>query len=160
MQLTRIQLPYLHWDTFGGMKRRLKAIKTHMNDDARADVLNHEDELIWQYLRDPGGQTLHPRRTLDQYGYPSLASTEARDFDQVLYKRTRPKHLNPRNTSTPLRSTLSPAGTRRNSSVAPMDVSINEDQSKVIMVDQLWLWVLNKRMFHRQIRVSLYKKLL
>ena len=41
-------------------------------------------------------------RTLDQYGYPSLRNTEARDIDQVLYKRTKIQemhHVAPRDPS-------------------------------------------------------------
>lgn len=43
--------------------------------------------MIWQFLgHDP---PINCRRTLDQYRYPSLRDTRARDDDQMLYKMTK-----------------------------------------------------------------------
>ena len=43
--------------------------------------------MIWQFLgHDP---PINCRRTLDQFGYPSLLDTRARDDDQMLYKMTK-----------------------------------------------------------------------
>jgi len=43
--------------------------------------------VIWQFLgHDP---PINCRRTLDQFGYPSLLDTRARDDDQMLYKMTK-----------------------------------------------------------------------
>ncbi len=82
---------------------------------------------------------LHYRRTLDQYGYPSLRDTSLRDGDQVLFKRTRDEK-DPRKESiikSRLRSGLS-------SVIHPTESGEVEDAAaKVLMVDQLWLWILN-----------------
>ena len=56
---------------------------------------------------------LHIRRTLDQYYFLTLEDTSARDRDQVVYRGTR-------------------AGR-----------SFHTRNTRVIMVDQLWLWILD-----------------
>ena len=120
--------------------------------------------MIWRYL---GAEPpFHCRRTLDQYGYPDLHSTEARDDDQMLWKRTRPKtsakktrlatqggydhefaedtlvgsyHTSTRqgeNTDEALQTTLRIIS-------QPPEVDVQE--GNVLMVDQLWLWVLDAR---------------
>ncbi|KAI1121850.1 hypothetical protein F5Y10DRAFT_255444 [Nemania abortiva] len=62
---------------------------------------------------------LHPRRTLDQFFYPSVANTAARDADQTLSKWTG--------------NDLGPEGRRR-----------AEGDSLLILIDQLWCWVLDQ----------------
>jgi hypothetical protein len=63
---------------------------------------------------------LHPRRTLDQYYYPSLQETSARDADQTLSKWT--------------------------GSNIPQDGKDRAgDDSLLVMVDQLWCWVLDAK---------------
>lgn len=89
-----IYLPYLHWDSFKHMQERAALIKRR-HEDHRARPVDREIangksmeyKLIWQYLR--SDLPLHCRRTLDQFGYPSLQNTSVRDEDQVLYKRTK-----------------------------------------------------------------------
>ena len=60
-------------------------------------------------------KSLHPRRTLDQYYYYMLKDTESRDNDQVVYRWV------------------------------TEDISETPDtmDAHVIMVDQLWLWIIN-----------------
>ena len=58
---------------------------------------------------------LHCRRTLDQFSYYMLDSIESRDMDQVILRWGRKR--------------LEKAG--------------NVDDAPVLMVDQLWLWVLH-----------------
>ena len=121
-----------------------------------------EHKLLWQYLVSSAGLPIHHRRSLDQYRYPTLRTTAARDDDQVLHKRTQPsiieslsddrivkatKSQNPfgkyANTSTRLlaktrgRSDSMKQG-RRTHQVTNVR---HEDRSKVLMVDQLWCWV-------------------
>lgn len=59
---------------------------------------------------------LHIRRTLDQYYFVTLDDTSQRDKDQVVYRGTLDQK----------RETKS--------------------QSRVVMVDQLWLWILDDSM--------------
>ncbi|KAI1370949.1 hypothetical protein F4677DRAFT_325871 [Hypoxylon crocopeplum] len=87
-----------------------------------------EDSLITEYLHaDP---PLHPRRTLDQFYYGSLKSTKTRDRDQVIYRATSPS---------PHKGCLVNVEGRK--------CSICQEESRkvprLIMVDQLWLWVLD-----------------
>ncbi|KAM7183911.1 hypothetical protein V8F20_012434 [Naviculisporaceae sp. PSN 640] len=56
---------------------------------------------------------LHIRRTIDQYYFPTLEDTSLRDKDQVVYRGTR-------------------AGR-----------SFHAKNTRVVMVDQLWLWILD-----------------
>jgi len=84
---------------------------------------------------------LHCRRTLDQYRYPSLRNTTVRDGDQILWKRRRGQEeavpfvrstskLKPRNPSPPPRQ--------------PPQPKAEDSSSSVLMVDQLWLWIIDK----------------
>jgi hypothetical protein len=61
---------------------------------------------------------LHPRRTLDQFYYSSLRNTDARDADQTISKWTG-------------------AGLRADGRLSAADDSL------LIMVDQMWCWVLD-----------------
>ena len=98
-----------------------------------------ESKIIWQYLK--SDLPLHCRRTLDQFGYPSLRNTAVRDADQVLYKRTKVDKDTPapQEYGSKQRKNLG-RGIGRQSSIA----GAHEDViAKVLMVDQLWLWVLD-----------------
>lgn len=94
-----------------------------------------EAQLIWQYL---GSEPpIHFRRTLDQFGYPNLRSTVARDDDQMLWKRTR----RPARLDEQLKEYLEAAsddGDGEETSEEFMD-------GNVLMVDQLWLWIVDER---------------
>jgi hypothetical protein len=56
---------------------------------------------------------MHPRRTLDQYYFSTLKDTTSRDKDQVVYR-----------------------GTKK-------EKSDWEHEPRIVMVDQLWLWILD-----------------
>jgi hypothetical protein len=56
---------------------------------------------------------LHMRRTLDQYFYPKLENTSLRDTNQVVYRETRSGKY------------------------------FRYRTTRVVMVDQLWLWILD-----------------
>ncbi|KAI3320523.1 hypothetical protein HD806DRAFT_538359 [Xylariaceae sp. AK1471] len=72
--------------------------------------MDYEDDE--KLLRDYVDATapLHVRRTLDQYYFPTLEDTSARDKDQVVYR-----------------------GTKQG----------RQGRTRVVMVDQLWLWIIN-----------------
>ena len=124
-----------------------------------------ESKMIWNYI---GAEPpYHCRRTLDQYGYPNLRSTKARDDDQMLWKRTRPK-------SSPLVTTSSTPHEHTSQDHEPSTESskfqrirrsfpkrrqVNDDEAlrksgekaetknqggNVLMIDQLWLWALDE----------------
>lgn len=129
-------------------------------DIAELDSL--ELRMIWEYLGyDP---PLNSRRTLDQFGYPSLKDTYARDDDQMLYKLT--KEEKPR---LPLGSfdgatTIQAVGSlverysfgtkllheviEKEKEHAVLEDSENDVESdlrdgNLLMVDQLWLWAVD-----------------
>lgn len=77
---------------------------------------------------------LHPRRTLDQYYYWALKDIETQDKSQVVYRATAPtKHLPDQ--------------------FAERDLECREclqdirTVPRLLMVDQLWLWVLDSSMW-------------
>ncbi|KAL8799139.1 MAG: hypothetical protein Q9182_006114 [Xanthomendoza sp. 2 TL-2023] len=143
-----LKLPYLHWDTFEQLRVRATTIKRRMRQE-NARPVDHdiatgqslERKLIWQYLRSE--RPLHCRRTLDQYGYPSLRNTAVRDSDQILYKRTRAdKDAEP----PPLAMPKYPSHTDQLSTTSdPLHDKPRDNEAKVLMVDQLWLWIVDEQ---------------
>lgn len=135
------------------------------------DMNSHLDvRLLQEYLHhDP---PLHPRRTLDQSYYGVLKNTQTRDQDQVVYRGTTPMpHWNTGETrKCPHNSIckrciadqdhIKEYGTKpephwgiKESKTCPK-ISICKDcqtdvrkVSRVIMVDQLWMWILDECMF-------------
>jgi hypothetical protein len=126
-----------------------------------AELDSLDSRVIWEYIgHDP---PLNARRTLDQYGYPSLRDTYARDDDQMLYKLTKERlslplmnrqemYRNQPNVNQP--NTVSPAlvssvadllKSETASNVGDTDEDIAADllEGNVLMVDQLWLWVVD-----------------
>ena len=142
-----VYLPYLHWDSFGLLKKRAKVVSERRNashirptNQEISEGTSMESKLIWQFLTaDP---PLHCRRTLDQYGYPTLRNTSTRDGDQIMYKRTKADKdiLSEPHTRHHLHH---PHGSRQ-ASRTPLPQSKDDDAAKVLMVDQLWLWILDK----------------
>ncbi|PHH58818.1 hypothetical protein CDD81_4356 [Ophiocordyceps australis] len=158
---TVLFLPYLHFDTYKRLLRRRQVIQQRLSR-ARArpvplDVAASESlelQVIWEFLgHDP---PINCRRTLDQYGFPSLRDTRARDDDQMLYKLT--KERGEGGEGRCCRQTLTGSGegsrgSNRDGSKdsnrdkwAKHDAGGLEDQvlnGNVLMVDQLWLWILD-----------------
>ncbi|KAL4944556.1 hypothetical protein BDV06DRAFT_232969 [Aspergillus oleicola] len=129
---------YLHWDTYYNLLQRRRVIEERLRQGRSRPVpddisrSNLESKLIWKYLGNE--PPIHIRRTLDQFGYPNLRSTVARDDDQMLWKRTR-KVINLRDDlagSIPLRDGIDPRNT-------------DFVDGKVLMVDQLWLWIVDQK---------------
>jgi hypothetical protein len=78
---------------------------------------------------------LHPRRTLDQSYYWTLRDTRSRDRDQVVYRGTAPSPK------------LLHHGCRKKASKDAPCPQCQENARKVprvIMVDQLWMWILDE----------------
>ncbi|KAJ5103186.1 hypothetical protein N7532_003715 [Penicillium argentinense] len=132
--------PYLHWDTYRNLIQRRKVVEDRLRQGRSRPVPGRiarsslEAQLIWQYLGcEP---PIHFRRTLDQFGYPNLRSTVARDDDQMLWKRTR----KPARLDDQLREYLE----------TPEDDADDTEPTEfmdgnVLMVDQLWLWILDQK---------------
>ena len=141
-------LPYLHWDSFINLQKRAEIISLRRKQPHARPIARHvargksmEQKLIWQHLT--SDQPVHCRRTLDQYGYPSLRNTAVRDADQILYKRTKndadtqlPKELSMKH-----KLQSSRAAAARQSSLP----NANDTVAKVLMVDQLWLWIVDNK---------------
>ncbi|KAL0934915.1 ankyrin repeat protein [Colletotrichum truncatum] len=162
-----LYLPFLHFDRYIDILQRRNFILRRMQHGrARpvprdvADLESAELRMIWEYIGyDP---PLNYRRTLDQYDYPSLRDTWARDDDQMLYKLTKdqsssgddrePSALNRRRTASSAWSPtdkLTPSSTGLLEDEASDSEGVEEDLDKVIkdgkvlMVDQLWLWAID-----------------
>ncbi len=141
-------LPYLHWDSFRNLQKRAEIIKLRREQPHARPVAKHvangksmEHKLIWQHLT--SDQPVHCRRTLDQYGYPSLRNTAVRDGDQILYKRTKMDAdvQTPKETSMMHKLQSSRAAAARQSAMPNADDGV----AKILMVDQLWLWIVDNK---------------
>lgn len=149
-----VYLPYLHWDSFNNLEKRADIIKrrrkqVHARPIAKDVALGRstEHKLIWQHLT--SDRPIHCRRTLDQYGYPSLRNTSVRDGDQILYKRTKAdadtpllkeEKLKHKHRSLGRRSVAAGANIDPTTGASPVDAD-----AKVLMVDQMWLWVIDNQ---------------
>lgn len=86
--------------------------------------LHTEEQIMMNYLH--AHPPLHPRRTLDQAYYGALRSTCTRDRDQVVYRGTTP-----------------PAHDCIGFGSCPQCNEYIRKTPRIIMVDQLWLWILD-----------------
>ncbi|KAI1123789.1 hypothetical protein F5Y10DRAFT_45506 [Nemania abortiva] len=165
-----LYLPYLHYDTYINIVRRRNIIKRRMKHGrARpvpqdiAELESLESRVIWQFIGYE--HPLNARRTLDQYGYPALQDTWARDDDQMLYKLTKQRITDPLKQKRDMfhngdehPSAASPFATSRLASPADRltkvddtniidepDTDSDDDiiNGNVLMVDQLWLWAVD-----------------
>ncbi|KAK0383800.1 hypothetical protein NLU13_9711 [Sarocladium strictum] len=157
---TCVFLPYLHFDTYKRLVRRREFIlrrlqhgRAHPVPESVVKSDSVELQVIWEYLgHDP---PLNLRRTLDQYGYPSLQDTRSRDDDQMLYKLTKERLCNTEGQASFYgqgSSSRSAADSRGGSKPASVASGKKEENGKhddvdilngnVLMVDQLWLWAL------------------
>jgi len=91
-----------------------KTLGTYLKTLARvADEMDYEADERLLRENINTNPPLHVRRTLDQYYFPTLEDTSERDQDQVVYRGTK-------------------AGK-----------SFHTRNTRVVMVDQLWLWILD-----------------
>ncbi|KAB5583025.1 hypothetical protein GE09DRAFT_1211642 [Coniochaeta sp. 2T2.1] len=158
-----VYMPYLHFDTYTNIIRRRNLIKRRL-DHGRAgpvpreiaELDSLEMKVIWEYIgADP---PLNIRRTLDQFGYPSLEDTYARDDDQMLYKLTKKQPAKssssaaakpaPERSDTFASKLSSMVSKEDEESSASESNSDEEEEAKlkegnVLMVDQLWLWAID-----------------
>jgi hypothetical protein len=125
-------MPYLHWDTAASNDKRSETIKwvTEGRQPGRKPAIPDEPEfinskLIAKYLEHgayhENGGNLHVRRSLDQFYYDTQIQTDERDKDQIVFKYTR-------NNEKALKK-----------------------KPVVMMVDQLWVWVLEEASIRRSL---------
>lgn len=147
-------LPYLHFDTYRHIIHRRRLIAARLEHGrARpvprkvAAIDSLELRTIWEYLGHDS--PLHCRRTLDQYGYPSLRDTFARDDEQMLYKLTKydlsPAQPTGHAVEKWLKAYTLPL-TRMLEEETENDKDEDSEQlcdGNLLMVDQLWLWAIN-----------------
>lgn len=89
-----LYFPFLHFDSYKMLIRRRDMIRKRVQQGRTCPIPREVQEdpsfelkMIWEFLgHDP---PINCRRTLDQYRYPSLHDTRARDDDQMLYKMTK-----------------------------------------------------------------------
>ncbi|CCD53134.1 hypothetical protein BofuT4_P121530.1 [Botrytis cinerea T4] len=163
-----LYLPYLHFDTYKVLVKRRHFVKQRIEQGRSRPVPQQvskldslEIQVLWQYLgHDP---PINARRTLDQFGYPSLLDTRARDDDQMLYKMTKERHFKSNI------GTINTADGQGNAAQMMRPAQGNEEKDavdgnsddpdnpsdsdpmpgddlldgNVLMVDQLWLWVID-----------------
>ncbi|KAK7740988.1 hypothetical protein SLS53_005051 [Cytospora paraplurivora] len=172
-----LYFPFLHFESYRKLikrrdliKRRMKQGRTRPVPREVAQETSKELQVIWEYLgHDP---PINCRRTLDQYRYPSLHDTRARDDDQMLYKMTKERIVEGSGYASDELTRLVPklegkAYTQRHSVEESPDWNDDDDtddpevdsdfegsdtdhspddnvlDGNVLMVDQLWLWVVD-----------------
>jgi hypothetical protein len=164
-----LYLPYLHFDSYKALVKRRSLIKKRIKQGrsrpvpqsvAKLDSL--ESKVIWQFLgHDP---PLNCRRTLDQFGYPSLLDTRARDDDQMLYKMTKQRFTHGEDILTDKEeekqrlAEIEKEQEEDDESIHSSDFDEEEEEEEesepeedendildgnVLMVDQLWLWIVD-----------------
>ncbi|RWA03890.1 hypothetical protein EKO27_g11217 [Xylaria grammica] len=135
--ISRIALAKMKWSPFkteSPLGKYLIAVsKLH---EAMA---NHRDKmLLCKYLSE--NPPLHPRRTLDQAFYWTLRTTKQRDCDQVVFRGTtaKPEDFH----GFDLKAGKWPEE-HKIQGPCPKCTSSIQKLSRVVMVDQLWMWILD-----------------
>ncbi|KAI0468074.1 hypothetical protein F4859DRAFT_223829 [Xylaria cf. heliscus] len=163
-----LYLPYLHYDTYFNIIQRRNIIRLRKKHGrARpvpeniAELESLESRVIWEFIG--YDHPLNARRTLDEYGYPALQDTWARDDDQMLYKLTKERIVDPLkrkkdmyHAGEDLTSAVSPGSrfvlsadkvTKTNDKNTPEETESDREDDvlngNVLMVDQLWLWAVD-----------------
>jgi hypothetical protein len=112
-----IFMPYLHFETADNFQEMCKFRKHFAgkqplpNHQVLRDGPNERDIALYDAHLNSPEHSLHIRRTLDQSFYRHI-NTDARDRDQVIHRFQKSFH----------------------------ESSRKHDESKILMVDQLWMW--------------------
>jgi hypothetical protein len=104
--------------------------------------------VVWEFLgHDP---PVNVRRTLDQFGYPSMSDTSARDDDQMLYKMTRDDtshvgldNLDAQEDASSVDSDDEGITASDDEETGPLASKQNVRNGNLLMVDQLWMWTID-----------------
>jgi hypothetical protein len=113
----------MNWDSYGDYCSLRETYHPRPPVEPQSDSARKrmEGDLIrfWNKELEDKKPRLHPRRTLDQFYYSSLSDTAGRDRDQTISKWT-------------------------GDNVGEEGRSEAVNSSLLIMVDQLWCWVLDE----------------
>ncbi|KAE9961428.1 hypothetical protein BLS_002114 [Venturia inaequalis] len=85
-------MPFLHYETDKSRRKMAAAIKLAQNCQECPHTPSRDDLLVQAYLR--AKPPLHPRRTLDQFSYHGI-DTSQRDEDQVVYRYLKERGVHP-----------------------------------------------------------------
>lgn len=126
-------MPFLHYETNAGRKSIAQAIDNATR--SRNMLSEGEKGSADEKHRSPDEKLIHTylhekpymhiRRTLDQYYYHTMKDTTERDEDQVVYRYAK-----------------------------KMWPEENESVHNILMVDQLWLWILDGGKFIKCLRLT------
>ncbi|KAI3317359.1 hypothetical protein HD806DRAFT_371282 [Xylariaceae sp. AK1471] len=129
----------------GGHSRIQHPLGQYLLDAARLyeSLRNYRDNaLLQKYLfEDP---PLQPRRTLDQGYYTTLSSTRPRDRNQVVYRATTPDLASCHRLDPFTGLWTCPEDELSSGECEKCHENIRK-VSRVVMVDQLWMWVLDQK---------------
>lgn len=101
-------MPFLHYETHNQRVSMTETIRKAWTNEKLPDDPSRDELLVHAYK-----DSLHPRRTLDQFFYHGI-ETDQRDSDQVVWRFCK---------------------------------KYRQDEPKLFMVDQLWLWILGGGQF-------------
>ena len=127
MQILTPQMPYLHWEVkpdYDEMRKCVDAVEGRDPPNIPSAPPIKYQGVLQQWKED-----IHIRRSLDQSYYWSLPSTRRRDDDQVVTRY-------------------------HNNFAARKGIGSSKDPAPLLMVDQLWLWVLNGNQNHSGLSIA------
>lgn len=130
-----VATPYMDFETSSNIKKTRKALQASASvsrsSQSTAFRFTTPDQQLYDTYISSGA--LHPRRTLDQYIYYNMDTSE-RDTDQVVqrYQRSQAKreHVRPDGDAPSM---------SQGASTKPL---LEGEEETAIMVDQLWMWIL------------------
>ena len=109
-------MPFLHYETDGGRDSIAKAVESARQGGLNRKALEGESSAGKKLIHTYLHEKsfMHVRRTLDQYYYHTMKDTTQRDRDQVVFRWAK-----------------------------KMWPDEPEHVHNILMVDQLWLWILD-----------------
>lgn len=84
------QMPFLHYETHDRRLSMSETIRNARRDVPRPRNASRDELLVHAYI-----DQLHPRRTLDQFLYHGIDTTQ-RDNDQVVWRYCEKHHFEPK----------------------------------------------------------------
>lgn len=133
------------------LERFFDAIEIVQPQGEVADNTPMHDQLLEYYLNPVNSKGLHASRTLDQYYYAALEDTSRRDLDQVVRRFQQKKMMAAKPMNTSIINRMSPRDRfhimrkEQEAEESKEDDNGWEDDAdlQIIMVDQLWLWIID-----------------
>lgn len=126
-------MPYVFWKKWPSVKKTDKSRPRSSNSSKDPTDLDYRKTQI---LEAQSGYKLHEYVTLDEYYYVSLQDAALRNRDQVLWRSTHPSR--------------EPKLSHGRGVDGNTDVPRESDgHCKILVVNQLWLWILDESMTFR-----------